>query len=125
MYDTFYAKYRKKLPDPVIGKEYDVYLKTGKTRATLKDFSDGKIVMKKPGVTVTYRLDTIHRKSYIELFPKKAAKILALMEIRKMREAERAEAAGEKEKPEGETKRTNIPKSMMKLLQRITCQILL
>lgn len=82
LYDSLYTKYREKYPDPTVGKEYDVYLKTGRTRGKLKDFSDGKIVIQKPGVTVTYRLDTVSRRSYKQLFPSKAAKILALRELK-------------------------------------------
>ena len=84
LYDSLFTKYRQKYPDPEVGKEYDVYLKSGNTRGTLKDFSDGKIVIQKPGVTATYRLDRVSRKSYPQLFPKKAAKILALREMKKI-----------------------------------------
>ena len=95
LYDSLFAKYRKKFPDPKIGKTYDVYLKSGKTRGKLKDFSDGKIVIQKTGVTVTYRLDIVSKKSYPKLFPKKAAKILALKELKKVLEEQ---VAGEEAK---------------------------
>lgn len=95
LYDSLFTKYRQKYPDPEIGKEYDVYLKTGSTRGKLKDFSDGKIVIQKPGVTVTYRLDTVRKKSYPQLFPKKAAKILALREMKKILDERMGEEEGQ------------------------------
>lgn len=85
LYDKLFAKYRKKYPDPKKGGKYTVYLKSGKkVTGKLKDFSDGKVVIQKTGVTVTYRIDMCHQKSYPKLFPQKAAKILALKELKKI-----------------------------------------
>lgn len=85
LYDELFAKYRKKYPDPEKGKKYTVYLKSGiKLSGKLKDFSDGRVVIQKPGVTATYRLDVCSKKSYPKLFPKKAAKILALRDLKKI-----------------------------------------
>ena len=91
LYDSLFSKYKKRFPDPKIGKKYDVYLKSGKTRGKLKHFSDGRIVIQKPGVTVTYRLNIVSKKSYPKLFPKKAAKILALKELKKILEQKAAD----------------------------------
>jgi len=83
LYDSLFKKYRKKFPDPEIGKEYVVYLKSGKAKGKLKSFSDGKIVIQRSGATITYRMNKISKRSYPKLFPKKAAKILALKELKR------------------------------------------
>lgn len=106
LYDSLFAKYRQKFPDPAIGKTYDVYLKSATVRGKLKEFSDGKIVIQKTGVTVTYRIDTVSKKSYPTLFPKKAAKILALKEMKKILE-ERVATAEADEKNQEYTVVTN------------------
>lgn len=98
LYDSLFEKYRQKFPDPEIGKTYDVYLNSGTVQGKLKEFSDGKIVIQKTGVTVTYRIDTVSKKSYPQLFPKKAAKILALKEMKKiLDDRAAAEKTAEKE----------------------------
>jgi hypothetical protein len=98
LYDSLFKKYRKKFKDPEIGKEYTVYLKSGKAKGTLKSFSDGKIVIQRSGATITYRMDQISKRSYPKLFPKKAAKILALKKMKKtLKENAAAEKAREEE----------------------------
>ena len=116
LYDSLFAKYRKKFPDPEVGKEYIVYLKSSKTRGKLKDFSDGKILIQKPGVTVTYRMDMVSKKSYPKLFPKKAAKILALRDLKKvLDEKAAAEEARLKEQKyrvaDNKTTASSLPRS--------------
>jgi hypothetical protein len=94
LYDEFFAKYRKKFPNPKVGKEYTVYMKAGVIEGKLKKFSDGKVVIQSPGVTMTCRIDMVSKRSYPELFPKRAAKILALRALKK-RLAEEREASKE------------------------------
>jgi len=90
LYDELFAKYKKKFPNPKVGKKYTVYMKSGVLEGTLKAFSDGKVVIKRPGVTMTCRIDMVSPRSYPTLFPKRAAKILALRELKKRLAEERA-----------------------------------
>lgn len=109
IYDDLFDKYRKKFPDPTKGETYTVYLKSGKKLSgKLKDFSDGKVVIQRPGVTATYRLDICHQRSYPKLFPKKATKVMALKELKKIldeREAAKAAELAKKNPPEVATKK--------------------
>jgi len=101
LYDSLFKKYRKKFKDPVIGKEYDVYLKSGTISGKLKYFNDGRIVIQKIGMTVTYQVNVVSKRSYPKLFPKKAAKILALKEMKSILEQQEADAiSSESETPE-------------------------
>jgi hypothetical protein len=100
-YDALYKKFRKKFRNPVVGKEYKVYLGSkGKTTCItgiLKKYTPGKIVIKSGKVTATYPINVVNKRSYPKLFPERAAQMLALNVLKKQLKEKKLKAQKEKE----------------------------
>lgn len=92
MYDEIYAEELKKLPPPEIGGKYTVCFKSGApVTGELLSFSDGRVEIKDKYGRMGYRIDAVSPSSYPRLFPKRAAKMLALRKIENIMRA-RAES---------------------------------
>ena len=100
-YEALYKKFRKKLKNPVVGKEYKIYLGSkGKTTCVtgiLKKHTPGKVVIKSGKVTATYPINVVNKRSYPKLFPERAAQMLALNVLKKQLKEKKLKAQKEKE----------------------------
>ena len=81
-FDELFEKYLKKMKMPAIGKKYKFKLKAGgEAEGILKAFSDGKVEIEQQYGKMGYPINIVDRSAYPDLFPKRAAQILAQMEL--------------------------------------------
>jgi hypothetical protein len=94
LFDELLATYQRKYPAPEIGKVYAVYLKDGKEDCgELLEAEDGRILLKLEYGKVGYPIHVVSPRSYPELFPKQAAKMLAMRDFQEALKARKADNA--------------------------------
>jgi hypothetical protein len=112
-YEALYKKFRKKFKNPIVGKEYKVYLGSkGKTTCVtgiLKKHTPGKIVIKSGKVTAAYPINVVNKRSYPKLFPERAAQMLALNVLKKKLKEKKIKAQQKKEAAALAEKQKNEP----------------
>ncbi len=110
-FDELFDKYFKKMKMPSIGKKYKFKLQAGgEIDGILKGFSDGKIEIEQQYGKLGYPINVVHRSAYPELFPKRAAQILAQLELDRIiqmkAEAEKPKPAA---KPDAQLAKADTP----------------
>ncbi|OGV79452.1 MAG: hypothetical protein A3K19_26685 [Lentisphaerae bacterium RIFOXYB12_FULL_65_16] len=83
-FEELYEMFLAKLPKPKIGEKYRLYLRDRTTvDGRLAAVSPGKVEMMLEYGTMAYAVNQITRKTVSQLFPERAAKWMALKELRR------------------------------------------